>query len=322
MGFRPKARFNGMIIFLYGPDAYRSKEKLEEIVSHYKEVRKSGLNLSCLDAKEIDFSEFYSTLKMSSMFAETKLVILKNVFGSKPFQEELLKELKNLQALKDVVVIYENDEVDQRLKLFKALIKECKSQEFAPLDAKQAKAWAQIYLQKIGAGINNDALDLIVSFVGNNLFQLSGELSKLANFRPGAPIKKSDVELLVAPNISVDIFKTIDALAQKDKSQALQLLHKHLDGDENPLYLLSMIGYQIRNLLVVKELSEQGLMYASIVKKSGLHPFVVKKSYFLCRSFTLQELKDMYHRVFTMDADIKTGNIEPETALDVFVASI
>ncbi|MBX4200562.1 DNA polymerase III subunit delta [Candidatus Parcubacteria bacterium] len=311
-----------MILFLYGPDAYRSKEKLEEIVAHYKEVRKSGLNLSYLDAKDVSFGEFYNTLKMSSMFAETKLVILKNTFGSKPFQESFLGELKNIESLKDVVVIYEADEVDQRLKLFKTLTKDCKCQEFAPLDAKQVKMWAQARLQTLGAAINNDALDLLVSFVGNNLFQLSGELGKLANYRPGSPIKKSDVELLVAPNLSVDIFKTIDALAQKDKKQALGLLYKHLEGDENPLYLLSMIGYQIRNLLVVKELSEQGLMYASIVKKSGLHPFVVKKSYFLCRSFTFEELKGMYHRIFAMDSDIKTGNIEAETALDVFVAKL
>ena len=42
-----------------------------------------------------------------------------------------------------------------------------------------------------------------------------------------------------------------------------------------------------------KELSEKGLMYASIVKKSGLHPFVVKKSYFLCRQFSFLELKKL-----------------------------
>ena len=33
-----------MIIFLYGPDSFRSKEKLNEIVLGYKKVHKSGLN--------------------------------------------------------------------------------------------------------------------------------------------------------------------------------------------------------------------------------------------------------------------------------------
>ncbi len=275
-----------------------------------------------IDAREADFFDVRNSINISSMFAQTKLVILKNVFSNKAFQEKFLEQVKNLQILKDVIVVYESDEVDQRLKLFKVLTKECKCQEFAMMEPKNIKGWAMLQLEKSGGKINNDALDLLITFVGNNMWQLSAELAKLANFRQGSPIKKSDVELLVTPNISVDIFKTIDSLAQKNKQQALSLLHKHLDSDENPLYLLSMIAYQFKNLLAVKELSEQGLMYASIVKKSGLHPFVVKKSYFLCRDFTFEQLKKIYHTIFSLDFDIKTGRIEPETALDLFIVKI
>jgi DNA polymerase III delta subunit len=115
-----------MIIFLYGADAYRSKQKLDEIVSQYKSVRKSGLNLKYLDASESDFSDFYNHFKVASMFAETKLVIVKNLFENKKFQEAFLAELKNLESLKDVILLYEKEEPDQRLKIFKTLTKECK----------------------------------------------------------------------------------------------------------------------------------------------------------------------------------------------------
>src|SRR3989344_6618211 len=131
------------------------------------------------------------------MFAETKLVVLKNVFSSKKFQEDFLEELKTLQALKDVIVVYENEAPDARLKLYKALIKECKCQEFALLDGKNIKIWAQKKLEKLGAKANNDALDLLVSYVGNNLWQLFNEIQKVVSFKQGATIQKADVELLV-----------------------------------------------------------------------------------------------------------------------------
>jgi DNA polymerase-3 subunit delta len=83
-----------------------------------------------------------------------------------------------------------------------------------------------------------------------------------------------------------------------------------------------MIAYQFKNLLIVKELAQKGLMYASIVKKSGLHPFVVKKTYYLCNQFSFEELKKIYHNIFRVDLDIKTGKIEPEMALDLLVAKI
>jgi len=295
---------------------------LDEIVLHYKDSGKSGLNLISLDAKDVSFSDFYDNFKISSMFAEKKLIILKNVFAGRNFQEDFVQEVKNIESLKDVVLVYENEGPDARLKLFKTLLKSCKCQEFAPLAGAGLKKWAQEEFQKLGQKINLDALDLLLNYAGNDLWRLSGEINKLANYKTSAVIKKEDIELHVRPRIELDIFKTIDALAAKNKKQALALLHKHLDGGEVPLYLLSMIAYQFKNLLVVKELAQQGLMYASIVKKSGLHPFVVKKTYYACNQFSFEELKKIYQKIFQVDLDIKTGKIEAETALDIFVASI
>lgn len=309
-----------MIIFLYGADAYRSKKKLDEIILQYKEVRKSGLNLSYVDADELTFEDFYNRFKISSMFAETKLVIVKNLFENKKFQESFLEELKNLESLKDVIVVYEKEEPDQRLKIFKTLNKECKSQEFKKLEGVFLKNWI---IKEFGdQKINQDAILLLMQYVGDDLWQLTGEISKLCSFKNGSVIKKEDVALLVRPRIENDIFKTIDALAMQDKKTALVLLRHHLDNGDAPLYLLSMIAFQFKNLLIVKELASQGLMYNSIVKKSGLHPFVVKKNYYQCSQFSLEKLKEIYLQIFECDLNIKTGKIESETALDVFIARL
>ncbi len=311
-----------MIIFLYGIDSYRSKQKLDEIVAQYKNVRKSGLNLLQLDAGDMDFAEFYQQFKITSMFAEKKLVVLKNLFAAKAFQEAFLEELKQLEAMEDIIVVYESDEPDQRVKLFKTLLKTCKCQEFAALEPKQLKAWVQKEFEKLGQASNLDAIDLLVSYVGTDSWRLHQEIQKLAAYKQGQTLKKDDVEQLVRPSITMDIFKTIDALAQKNKRQAMMLVAKHLDGGDNVLYLLSMIAFQFKNLLIVKELVEKQMMYASIAKKSGLHPFVVKKTYQQCHQFTMQELKNIYRAIFQTDLDIKTGKIEPETALDLLVSQI
>lgn len=311
-----------MILFLYGPDSFRSKQKLDEIIVHYKSAGKSGLNLMHLDASEIEFSNFYDRFKISSMFAEKKLVILKNVFASKKFQEDFLENLKTIEEFKDVVVVYEGEEPDQRLKLFKALLKECKSQEFSLLDGKNLKVWAAKEFQNLSQKINVDALDLLLNFTSNDLWRLDNEIKKLSNFKKDGVVKKEDVEALVKPNITTDIFKTIDALAAKNKRQALALLQKHLDAGDNALYLLSMMAYQFRNLLIVKQLAEKGMMYASIVKKSGLHPFVVKKNYYQCHQFSFGELKHIYQKIFRLDSDVKVGKLEAEAALELLVAAI
>lgn len=311
-----------MVIFLYGQDSYRSKQKLNEIIEHYQKVPKSGLNLVYIDADKNDFPDFYNNFKVASMFAETKLIILKNVFSNTKFQEDFLKEIKNVESLKDVIVVYEAQAPDERLKIFKALAKQCKCQEFGLLENRQLKIWAQKEFEKKNQKINLDALDLLLSYAGNDLWRVSSEINKLSNFKNGLPIKKDDVELQVRPKIETDIFKTIDALAQKNKIQALNFLQKHLDGGESPLYVLSMIAYQFKNLLAVKELADKGMMYDSIMKKTGLHPFVVKKTYFMCSQFSFDELKNIYHKIFQADSDIKTGKVEAEAALDLLISQI
>ena len=140
--------------------------------------------------------------------------------------------------------------------------------------------------------------------------------------RKNEEIEVKDIELLVRPKIEIDIFKTINALAQKNRKQALKLLHKHLEKGDSPLYLLSMINYQFRNLLIVKELIENCQTYNTILRKSGLHPFVAKKSFFQSQKFTLEELKKIYQKIFQVDLDMKTGKIKPELALETLIIQI
>jgi len=324
------SKFLGMIIFLYGKDLYRAREKLNEIIDGYKKVHKSGLNLIWINAKEKDFRDFLNNFKIVSMFAEKKLVVLKNVFLNKKFEEDLLEEVKNFKNSKDIVVVFSagggpasgGENIDQRNKLFKELKKEAKSQEFDLLSGVQLRNWIRKEAEKNNAKFDEPAEGALLSAIGNDLWQTANEIKKLADYKRGKIIKKEDVEAMIKPRIETDIFKTIDAIASKNKSQALAFLKKHLEAGDNPLQLLSMFAYQFRNLLVIKELIEKQNQYPAIVKKSGLHPFVVKKTFYLCNQFSFDELKKIYRKIFQIDLDIKTGKADPELALELFITGI
>ncbi|MBI1866297.1 MAG: DNA polymerase III subunit delta [Candidatus Staskawiczbacteria bacterium] len=311
-----------MIYFIYGQDSYRAKEKLQEIADQYKSVHKSGLNLVQIDAKENNFNDLLDNFKIISMFNEKKLIILKDIFLNQKFGEDFLREIKILKDSKNIVIVFEKNEVDQRTKLFKALIKNAKCQEFNFLAGMDLKNWFKKESEKYKLKIDPVAEATLLSYAQNDLWQLVNEIKKLANFKPDKLIKKEDIILQVKPKTENDIFKTIDAISQKDKKQALSFLHKHLDDGDNPLYLLSMITYQFRNLLIIKEMIDSGLPYAVIQRKSGLAPFVASKTYYLCSKFAFLELKKIYQKIFQADLSIKTGKVDAETALDLLVAGL
>jgi DNA polymerase-3 subunit delta len=310
-----------MIIFLYGEDTFRSFQKLNEIINHYKEIHKSGLNLRFIDLKEEGFQEFKDSARTISMFDEKKLLILKNASSNKNFQEDFLENSKYFLNSDDIFLFFEEG-VPESNKFFKFLDRKVKSQEFKILEGTPLKNWVKKEFEKYGAKIESSVLDELIEFVGNDLWQMENEIKKLVSFKNGKIIKKEDVESLIKPKIETDIFETVDAISSKNKKRALELLHNHLEKGDSPLYLLSMINFQFRNLLIMKDLTEKGKPYYTFQKTTGLHPFVIKKSCAQAQRFSLLELKKIYQKIFQVDLDIKTGKLDPQAALDLFIAQI
>ncbi len=317
-----------MFLFIYGEDSFRSLQKLQEIVDYYRKIHKTGLNLKYYECLDTDFKQFAQDVQSVSMFKEKKLLILKNAFSSPEFKTGLLPFLKEIKNIENIILIYEKDKVDEKNSLFKYLKKEAKTQEFKALTNKKLEDWTIKEFGRYKIGVAPKVRALLVDFVGSNLWQLSQEIKKLINYRrkPAQRVDKEpsvisseDVELLVIPKIETDIFKTIDAIAAKNRKEAIFLINKHLRKGDSPLYLFSMINFQFRNLLLVKDFTEKNPNYYGFPKIAGLHPYVVRKSLFQSKKFNFDTLKEIYTKLFNIDQGIKTGSLSAEMALDMFI---
>jgi len=286
------------------------------------------LDLKLLDLKEKDFQDFKNEAQIASMFSEKKLLVLKNAFENFDFKEKISAEIEKFAKSEEVILFYEEE--IKKDKFFQTLKKFSEYQEFQLLDGERLKNWVKKEFKKYQAKIDSAVLEKLIEFVGNDLWQMANEIKKLVAYKTGhnqittvtklcPEIEREDVELLVKSKIEIDIFKTIDAIAAKDKKRAIKLLKAHLEKGDSPLYLLSMINFQFRNLLIIKDLIEKNLSPYSF---TNLHPYVIKKSISLLGKFSFSELKKIYQKIFEVDLDIKTGKIEPEMALDLLITEI
>jgi DNA polymerase III delta subunit len=314
-----------MIYFLYGEDTYRSKEKLKEIIEGYKNNHKSGLSLFVLDFNDKNkprFSDLNDNLRQVSMFMEKRMAVLLNSFSNIEFKKEFLSQKDKFLKSDDLIIFYEDKNADQREVLFKFLKSNAKCQKFEFLSGIKLKNWTIKELEKCGSKADEPALAAIIEYVGSDLWRLSNEIKKLSCYKKGVCLKKEDVFDITRSKIETDIFKTIDAIASKNQKQALGLIHDHIEKGDSPLYLLSMINYQFRNILIVKDLVQKRFPFGAIAAKTGLHPYVAKKSYFQCYKFSLDDLKRIYKEIFEADLNIKTGKIEPALALDLLISEV
>lgn len=315
-----------MIIFLYGPDSFRSTKKLKEITEEYKAKHKSGLNFQSFDWSPSVLGDLKNILSSASMFEEKKLTIVKNACAA-PItdQKELIEMLEERWALKDesaIIVFFEIGK-PEKSEFFNWLSKKVKMSEcFENLTGARLNNWLRKQIQEAGGQIEPKALEKLIGFIGSDLWQMSNEINKLANFKVGKLITEADIDLMVKSKYDPNIFATIDALANRNKALAYKLMHQHLAQGENEIYILTMFVYQFRNLLQIKNLIDGGIPSDALAKKTGLHPFVIKKSWSQIKNFSQDVLKKIYERLLKLDIAIKRGKIEPQTALDLIVGEI
>ena len=309
-----------MIILLYGKDTYRSYQKLKEIVNKYKESCKTGLDFAVFDVLDID--KVKSKIQSISMFNEKKLIVLKDIFENNDFLKEFFKyaTTHKLKERNDViVVIYEKNDVE-----LSPEIKNCINmyQQFNPLSEFSLVNWIINEVKKRNGAISKFSAQKLAYILGNDLWRVSNEIDKLISYKNGEIITEEDIDYLVAKKIDIDIFKTIDAIARRDKRTALKLIHNHLFYGEKEVYLLSMLAFQIRNLIKIKDLQEKGVSYKNLPEKTSLHPYVIKKSIKYLNKFDLHELKYIYKKILETEVKIKTGKANPKVALDLLVNTI
>ena len=323
-----------MIIFLYGEDTYRSSQKLNQIKDKFiKEVDSTSMNLTALDGAKLKFEEFNQQVKASPFLARKRMIIIKNLISenkSKEIQKEVVELLNQTeQNAKDenILVFWESTDHSKsksKSALWARLAKEKLAEEFKLLTPIQLNNWGKKEIEIQGGKIDNQAIAFLAATVGNDLWQMANEITKLTNFCQAKPITITDIENLVKAKFDDNIFNLVDALGTKNKKLALKLMSDQFNLEADEMYLLSMLIRQFRILLEIKDLINERPKITKdlIAKELQIHPFVAQKALWQVKNFTFDKLKQIYQMLSDLDIKLKTSQAKPKVLFDLFIAQM
>lgn len=331
-----------MIIYLYGEDTYRSRQKLKQLREKYRrEVDAAGLSLAVLDGETASLAEIGGRLSPSSMFAKKRLVIIENIMLAKSagLPADLLEFLQKSKGAADNIVIFWDQEVEEKslakskLALFQFLEKQTYAQNFKFLSNTEIAAWIKKETEARGGKIALAAAAELASLAGSDLWQISNEIDKLIDYNLGqtvqiiaggaaAEISREDVRELVRGHFDENIFALTDAIGSGRRPDGLRLLAEQREAGLADGYILAMITRQFRIILAVKDALEQGYSIRQIAGRLKLHPFVAQKGVSQARNFTLPALKRILNELIRLDFRVKTGRIGLGAGLDLFLARL
>ncbi len=298
-----------MVIFLHGTDSYRQQERLsflrEAFIDKYDE---KGFNVHTVDGETFSIDDFRKHTKSAGLFAEKRFITLRNLWKLvKEEQEQLGDELESIDQ--DTILCIIGDTPPRKdNKLFKVLLKADTVEEFQELTADQLRSFIKKECKGHNAEIDEDAVDHLASSIGNDLWRLTSEVKRLANYTKH--ITSAIVTELVDEIIDDNIFNLTDALGQKNTSQASSLLSQQFEAGANEQYLITMLARHIATLLKVKKTDGVGLK---------MHPFVMQKAQKQVAQFSQKQLLLLYWRLLNIDHSLKTTNKDARTLLDLFI---
>lgn len=338
-----------MFYLLHGDDEFSSREQLKKL----RTQGDFGYNQDTYDGAEVDLKTLIITSDTLPFLSEQRLVVLDGLPKKKRGESQASPAATDTQASKGkkgkkaksavltragfekalaehvaqmpeatVLVALIDEPLDSANPLVKAAEKYGKAiQSTVPKGAALEK-WIVNRAKATHAKIMPDAAALLANFSGNNLRLLANELDKLATYvGRDATITIQDVRHLSAQVQEARIFDLTDALAQRNRKQALNILHDLLADGEAPIKLVSTITFQVRSLLLVKELAQKGMRASQIASTLGMAPFIVDKCFRQVGNFSVSQLEDAYRQLMATDAALKRSRMAPEMALDLLLVN-
>jgi DNA polymerase-3 subunit delta len=314
-----------MLIFLYGDDTYRLYENRDSVIKSYQAKHGSGFNLFKIDgASPSAGDDVAEAVKSVSLFSEVKLVLVNNVFSNSETAKalhELFSKYKIVSDPKIVVLATHSGPVSPapgarlalegrqvKSKELLALLADSKNlvRNFTTPQGPQLQAWLKKESFLRGAVFVPGALARFTAVGGADSWARIQNLDKLANYTQ-SPITITDVDLLIKTETEPNVFEFIDALGSGQTSRAFSLLCGELAFGRDPYYLLTMVMYQFRNMLIVKDMAERNIPATQIASKAGIHPFVVKKMLGAITHVSLADLKRLYQEILDLEQGAKQG---------------
>ena len=304
-----------MVYLLYGTEDFEIEEEIKKLSKDIDEM-----NISKYDLNNDMLSLALEDAKTISLFSDKKLVIVDNAnmfTGSTSKDSELIEEyLNHINENTTLVLIVHNDKLDTRKKITKLIKKVGKVQEFNDeLDTTSL-------VRRLFKDYNIDykTIQLFIDRVGSNPLIIQSEINKIKIYKDNDKnITEEDILNLTAKLIEIDIFKLIDYIVRKNKEKALELYYEMLKMNEEPIKIVVILANQFRIMYQSKELLKKGYSEKDIASTLKIHPYRVKLAIQNSRNYTSDILLKNLNALADIDIGIKTGTINKDLALELFI---
>lgn len=312
-----------MIYILYGTINYLINKEVNKII---KENNIDEINITKYDLTNTYLTDIINDASSMSLFDDKKIIIVNNSYIFTGTTKKALEQdttilenyLNNINDNTILIFIINNDKLDERKKITKLTKKIGIVKEFNNIDnISLVKELFKDY------SISTDNIKYLLERVGDDTTLLATEIDKIKIYKDtDKNITKDDITNLISKSLEVNNFKLIDAIINKNKNEAILLYQDRIKLNEEPIAIIIALANQIRIMYQVKQLYLNGYTENDIASILKIHPYRVKLANQNSKKYDSNILLNYLKQLADLDISIKTGKIDKQLGLELFILAL
>ncbi len=313
------------VYLLYGKENYLKEDISKKLRNRLIDPAYRELNYKVFYGEKLSINEVINDLETLPLMSKHKLAVIKEAEKISENDKKKLVNYFNRLSLKNVfstlIIIYKESRPNKEL--ITAVKRVGIATNFSITDKAKLFLWIKTKFRHSNKKITQEALFYLQSIVGSDLGRLFNEIEKIDIYtKDQKVIEKEDVMITIGGSESVNIFKVLDSIGDKDIKNAIEGLVKLNQGNLHHLSIFAMIYRQIKLIFQTKLLLENGFNFKEVEKELKLPYFVVEKIIKQSKKYTFKEICKSYELLNIADLELKDSHKKPKIILEELAVNI
>lgn len=263
-----------------------------------------------------------------SLFGNKKLIIVENAYiftgtiNKKLIEQniDVLKEYINNGSFNNIIVFtILKEKIDERKNIVKLIKEKGVVKDFNISNNINKYVFDMFKNYKI----SNNNVNLLINRVGNNLEILNQEIEKIKTYKDSdLNISEDDIKNLTSKNIDTDFFNLIENIVIKNKEKALESYFEIIKYGEEPIKIIVVLANKFRLIYQALNLYKKGYSSKDISTILGSNYYAIKKCLENSRNYDNKTLLNCILKLANLDIDIKSGKIDKNLGLELFIMTL
>ena len=300
-----------------GEEEFLKREAVEKLIGLLIEPTLKSFNLDFIQARESKAEEIINLCATLPFGSRKRMVVVYDIQKLHPkHKEELSKYLPHIPE-SSCLILFSN-KVDKRLKFYQDIKHTATEIEFSSLKDDEVSDWIGERVEKYRKKMEPKGVALLLEAVGNNLFELSNELEKLAIYvQEQELIDLEDIENVVGYTKTANIFQLNQAIGEKKLNQALKILKDLSLSRGKETSIIFMLGDHFLKLYQIKASAEKNIY--NLAHHLRIYYGSVQEYQNQAKNFSLEQLEKGLSLIYQAESDLKSGKMPQKFIVELLI---